>query len=48
MALPSGDLVVFATKQGIMKMKPDEGEVAEVVKLAHAPERVLGIQEWKQ
>lgn len=48
MALPSGDLVVFATKQGITKMKPDGGEVAEVVKLAHAPERVLGIQDWKQ
>lgn len=46
--LTSADVVVFATKQGLSKMKPDGSDVAEVVKLTHAPERVLGIQNWQQ
>jgi hypothetical protein len=47
MALPSGGMVVFATKQGLSKMKPDGTELVDLVKLARPPERVLGIQEWK-
>jgi len=47
MTLPSAGLVVFATKHGLSKMKPDGSELAEIVKLAHSPERVLGIQDWK-
>jgi hypothetical protein len=48
MPLPSGDQVVFATKQGIGKMKPNGSELVEVVKPVHAPERILAIQDWKQ
>jgi hypothetical protein len=48
MPIPKAGVVVFATKNGLSRMKPDGSEVAEVVKLAHAPERVLGIQDWKQ
>jgi hypothetical protein len=47
MLLPSGGLVVFATKQGLSRMKPDGSEVMEWAKLFKAPGRVLGIQEWK-
>jgi hypothetical protein len=47
MPLPSGGLVVFATKQGLSTMKPDGTELAERVKLSRPATRVLGIQEWK-
>lgn len=46
-ALPSSSLVVFATKHGVATMKPDGSELVEVAKLAHPPERVLGIQDRK-
>ena len=47
MALPSTGLVIFATKHGLSKMKPDGSELAEFVKLAHPPALVMGIQEWR-
>jgi hypothetical protein len=47
MALPSTGLVIFATKHGLSKMKPDGTELADLVKLPHPPLRVMGIQEWK-
>jgi hypothetical protein len=47
MALKSTGLVIFATKHGLSKMRPDGTGLAEFVKLAHPPERVLAIQEWK-
>jgi hypothetical protein len=46
--LPSGEQVVFATKRGIAKMKPNGSQLVEVVRSVHAPERVLAIQDWKQ
>ena len=47
MPLPAGGIVVFATKNGLSRMKPDGTELGERVKLFKAPGRVLGIQEWK-
>jgi hypothetical protein len=47
MVLPPSGLVIFATKRGLSKMRPDGTELAEFVKLAHPPALVMGIQEWK-
>ena len=46
MALPSTGFVIFATKHGLSKMKPDGTELVQFVKLAHPPALVMGIQEW--
>jgi hypothetical protein len=48
MPLPSGDMIVFATKHGLSKMKSDGSAVAELAKLPVPPSRVLGVQEWKR
>lgn len=45
LSFPKGDLIVFATKQELFKMKPDGSELAAVVKLSRVPERVLGLQD---
>ena len=47
MAVPSADVLLFATKHGLSRMKPDGTEVAELLKLATPPSQALGIQEWK-
>jgi hypothetical protein len=47
MSPPNLDMVIFATKHGLLKMKPDGSEVAELAKLPAPPSQVLGIQEWK-
>ena len=47
MAPQSIGLVIFATKHGLSKMKLDGTELAALVKLAHPPALVMGIQEWK-
>ena len=47
MVVKSAGLVVFVTKQGISKMKPDGTEVAELVKLLHPPSFVQDIEDWK-
>ena len=47
MSLKSAGVVIFATKHGLFKMKPDGTGVEKFGKLAHPPARALGIQEWK-
>jgi hypothetical protein len=47
MSLPTLEMVVFATKHGLSKMKPDGSELAEVVRLPHPPTQALDVQEWK-
>ena len=46
MLVKSAGLVVFVTKHGISKMKPDGTEVAELMKLPHPPSFVQNIEEW--
>lgn len=47
MSLPDLGMVIFATKHGLSRMKPDGTEVADLMKLQAAPSRVLGVQDWK-
>ena len=47
MALKSLGVVIFSTKHGLFKMKPDGTELEKFGKLAHPPVRALGIQQWK-
>ena len=47
MVVKSAGVVVFVTKHGISKMKPDGAEVAELVKLPHPPSFVQDIEDWK-
>jgi hypothetical protein len=47
MVVKSAGLVVFVTKQGISKMKPDGTEVAVLMKLPHPPSFVQDIEDWK-
>ena len=47
MVVKSAGLVVFVTKHGISKMKPDGTEVAELMKLPHPPSFVQDIENWK-
>ena len=47
MRLKPAGVVVFATKHGLSKMKPDGTGLEKFGKLAHPPARALGIQEWK-
>jgi hypothetical protein len=44
----SAGMVIFSTKHGLSKMKPDGTGVEKFGKLAGPPSRVIGIQEWKQ
>lgn len=47
MSLPNLEMVIFATKHGLSKMKLDGSEVVELLKLPVPPAQVVGIQEWK-
>ena len=47
MVVKSAGIVVFVTKQGISKMKPDGTEVAELMKLPHPSSFVQDIEDWK-
>lgn len=47
MPVKSAGLVVFVTKHGISRMKPDGTEVAELMKLPHPPSFVQDIEDWK-
>jgi hypothetical protein len=47
MALPDTDLVIFATKHALSKMKADGTDLAVLVRLPHPPVLVTGIQKWK-
>lgn len=47
LSLPSGGMIVFATKNGLSKMKPDGTDSPEFVKLNRPPGRALAIEEWK-
>lgn len=45
LAVPKAGVVVFATRQGLSRMKPDGSELSELVKLTHVPERLVEIQD---
>ena len=47
LAVQSAGLVIFVTKHGLSKMKPDGTELGELVKLPRLPARVIGIDDWK-
>ena len=47
MTLKSLGVVIFSTKHGLFKMKPDGTELEKFGKLDHPPVRALGIQQWK-
>lgn len=44
--MKSAGQVVFVTRQGICRVKPDGSGFAEVVKTTRPPARLLGIAEW--
>jgi hypothetical protein len=46
MSLPTLEIVIFATKHGLSRMKPDGTELVELLKLAQPPSQVLAIQTW--
>jgi hypothetical protein len=46
MVSPAGE-IVYATKHGLSKMKPDGDGAAEFIKLRRTPLRVLGIADWE-
>jgi hypothetical protein len=48
MALKPAGVVIFATKHGLCRMKPDGTEVSDLVKLVRPASRVLGIEEWNR
>ena len=45
--LKSSGVLVFATKRGIAKMKPDGSEFEEFIRLQNPPRRILEIEAWK-
>jgi hypothetical protein len=47
MSLPTLEMVVFATRHGLSKMKLDGTEVTELLILPQPPAQVLGVQHWR-
>ena len=47
MAVKCAGLVVFSTKHGLSKMKPDGTGVAQLCVLPHPPSRVESVEDWK-
>jgi hypothetical protein len=46
MLLKSANLAIFVTKHGLMKMKPDGSEVAELIQLPPPTSHLVGIEIW--
>lgn len=47
METPSG-FILFATKRGLTKMKPDGDACEEIIKLQHPPARAIAFGEWSR
>lgn len=47
MPVKSAGIVLFVTKHGLSKMKPDGSELEQLAPLANPPARVLAIDDWK-
>jgi hypothetical protein len=46
MSVPTLEMIIFATKHGLTKMKVDGSGVAELVRTVQPPSQVLGIPDW--